>query len=365
MGTSGTERQSAREPSRCGARGATGSSHRRSAEGMPTAASCLGVFRWWPKRWYLSFQMYTTCTRLLLRCMYVLHLNGQFGMHAEFLHPSSVSIRMVTASSTELKEAVDARRGAWSAPLPTAVLPVASVGPELEAAGVGVAVALCELIKGMREPASPCTLRTAGHLLCPRLSTPTATTLGTQGWLPTLFNERLTPLSGIGAPIPGFCFTEPHHDLEAPPEGVITTFVLAIVSRLGLQVEELIMAYAFVERALMENPTLMRSYSVRPMFVGGCVLAMKLARDDELKLRELHERLDDVLNVLSIYALVRAYAPWPLPTAPAHAPASPQATTETLPRPPSSHGGSRGWCVPSAQVNIEHQMLECMHWRFP
>lgn len=58
----------------------------------------------------------------------------------------------------------------------------------------------------------------------------------------------------------------------------------------------------------MENPTLMRSYSVRPMFVGGCLLAMKLARDDELKLRELHERLDDVLRACRMGDIYNVYA---------------------------------------------------------
>ena len=59
----------------------------------------------------------------------------------------------------------------------------------------------------------------------------------------------------------------------------------------------------------MEIPSLMRSYSVRPMFLSlsGCVLAMKLTRDTEFTScgGELHGRLHDVLNKMSVDELAR------------------------------------------------------------
>eukprot|EP00908_Phaeocystis_cordata_P014702 Transcript_25803.p1 GENE.Transcript_25803~~Transcript_25803.p1 ORF type:complete len:199 (-),score=48.67 Transcript_25803:115-711(-) len=101
--------------------------------------------------------------------------------------------------------------------------------------------------------------------------------------------------------------------------GMVKTFVMALAFRLRLSTAELVMAYAFVERALVVNPSLMRIYSVRPIFLGGCVLATKLTRDREMRMRDIYERIDDVLNTMDIRLLVK----------------------------------------------IEHQMLECLHWRFP
>ena len=60
-------------------------------------------------------------------------------------------------------------------------------------------------------------------------------------------------------------------------------FVMVLVQRLYLRVEELVLAYACVERALLAYPTLMRTYSVRSMLLGGCVIACKVSRDSDVK----------------------------------------------------------------------------------
>ena len=60
-------------------------------------------------------------------------------------------------------------------------------------------------------------------------------------------------------------------------------FVMVLVQRLYLRVEELVLAYACVERALLAHPTLMRTYSVRSMLLGGCVIACKVSRDSDVK----------------------------------------------------------------------------------
>ena len=60
-------------------------------------------------------------------------------------------------------------------------------------------------------------------------------------------------------------------------------FVMVLVQRLNLRVEELVLAYACVERALLTYPTLMRTYSVRSMLLGGCVIACKVSRDSDVK----------------------------------------------------------------------------------
>ena len=60
-------------------------------------------------------------------------------------------------------------------------------------------------------------------------------------------------------------------------------FVMVLVERLHLTVEELVLAYACVERALLAHTTLMRTYSVRSMLLGGCVIACKVSRDSDVK----------------------------------------------------------------------------------
>ena len=52
-------------------------------------------------------------------------------------------------------------------------------------------------------------------------------------------------------------------------------FVMFLVHRLWLDIQELILAYACLERALVMHKTLMRTYSVRSMFLGACVIACK------------------------------------------------------------------------------------------
>ena len=71
--------------------------------------------------------------------------------------------------------------------------------------------------------------------------------LARQGWLPSLFNETMAPLTGVGSAIPSFPFVEMHHRLEQRlPRGVIHQLVMMLVSRLHMSVPEIIMAYALV-----------------------------------------------------------------------------------------------------------------------
>ena len=49
---------------------------------------------------------------------------------------------------------------------------------------------------------------------------------------------------------------------------------------------------------------MVRCCSIRPLFLGACILACKVARDGEPKLSEVHERLADVLNALQYRQLV-------------------------------------------------------------
>ena len=53
------------------------------------------------------------------------------------------------------------------------------------------------------------------------------------------------------------------------------------------------------------NPRLLRCYSVRPIFLGCCVLAVKVSREAEPRLSYLHSRVQDVFNLLDVTLLSR------------------------------------------------------------
>ena len=71
------------------------------------------------------------------------------------------------------------------------------------------------------------------------------------------------------------------------------------------------------------NPSLLRCYSVRPIFLGCCVLAVKVSRDGAHSLRDLHSRVQDVFNLLEVallsrieHQLLEVLSSQPAPTAP-------------------------------------------------
>ena len=71
------------------------------------------------------------------------------------------------------------------------------------------------------------------------------------------------------------------------------------------------------------NPSLLRCYSVRPIFLGCCVLAVKVSREAEPRLSYLHSRVQDVFNLLEVallsrieHQLLEVLSSQPAPTAP-------------------------------------------------
>ena len=74
---------------------------------------------------------------------------------------------------------------------------------------------------------------------------------------------------------------------------------------------------------LWSNTSLLRCYSVRPIFLGCCVLAVKVSRDGAHSLRDLHSRVQDVFNLLEVallsrieHQLLEVISSQPAPTAP-------------------------------------------------
>ena len=180
---------------------------------------------------------------------------------------------------------------AATAPLPKGVLlAIKSLDEEQDAAARGVAVALLILLEDYTKP----------------------------GWLPAAIDEQCTPLCGLMAPIPSFCFTEkcngfvptrvvrrfPHlapnlaisahrpHLVDTKPCTLLEPrqmhqFVSFLVERFCMTAGELVLAYAIVERVLVCHPTTMRASSIRPMLLGASIIACKTCRDETLSLRKV------------------------------------------------------------------------------
>ena len=144
------------------------------------------------------------------------------------------------------------------------------------------------------------------------------------------------PLTGLGAPLVSFPFVDLDHVL--PSQGLMRQFVMVLVARFRMSVAEIVMAYTLVsphttepqhhpsqptprsrcpspkhqpprnnqaDRMFMLNPSLLRCYSVRPIFLGCCVLAVKVSREGDSSLSCLHCRVQDVFNLLDVTLLSR------------------------------------------------------------
>ena len=71
------------------------------------------------------------------------------------------------------------------------------------------------------------------------------------------------------------------------------------------------------------KPSLLRCYSVRPIFLGCCVLAVKVSREGALSLSYLLSRVQDVFNLLDVtllsgieHQLLEVLSSQPAPIAP-------------------------------------------------
>ena len=142
------------------------------------------------------------------------------------------------------------------------------------------------------------------------------------------------PLTGLGAPLVSFPFVDLDHVL--PSQGLMRQFVMVLVARFRMSVAEIVMAYTLVsphtiephhhsqptprsrcpspkhqpprnnqvDRMFWLNPSLLRCYSVRPIFLGCCVLAVKVSREGA-PLSYLLGRVQDVFNLLDVTLLSR------------------------------------------------------------
>ena len=161
------------------------------------------------------------------------------------------------------------------------------------------------------------------------------------------------PLTGLGSPLVSFPFVDLNHVL--PSKTLMRQFVMVLVARFRMSVAEIVIAYTVVsphaiephhhsqptprsrcpspkhqpprnnqaDRMFWLNPNLLRCYSVRPIFLGCCVLTVKVRREGELSLSYLLSRVQDVFNLLDVtllsgieHQLLEVLSSQPAPIAP-------------------------------------------------
>ena len=90
---------------------------------------------------------------------------------------------------------------------------------------------------------------------------------------------RRFPLCDLGASIPSFEWVELHDDLDIPALATIEQLVRLVVTRLHMEVEELVVAVVCLEAFIRAEPALLKRFSLRPLFLSSCILALKVSRD--------------------------------------------------------------------------------------
>ena len=112
---------------------------------------------------------------------------------------------------------------------------------------------------------------------------------------------------------------------------------------------------------LWRNASLLRCYSVRPIFLGCCVLAVKVSREGTPSLSYLLSRVQDVFNRLDVtrlsrieHQLLKVLSSQPAPIAP-----------QPRPRISLPHSQCGGSALPHSSLPLCANAVQVMDWRMP
>ena len=113
---------------------------------------------------------------------------------------------------------------------------------------------------------------------------------------------------------------------------------------------------------LWRNASLLRCYSVRPIFLGCCVLAVKVSREGAApSLSNLLSRVQDVFNLLDVtllsrieHQLLEVLSSQPAPIAP-----------QPRPRISSPHSQCGGSALPHSSLPLCANAVQVLDWRMP
>ena len=125
------------------------------------------------------------------------------------------------------------------------------------------------------------------------------------GQVPAIFDENLHPLCDAASTPHGIVSFVWTSSTSVPHLCVMNDFVLFVVSRLDLDLEELVLAYALVEQLINDHPVYVQTNSLRPIFLTACVVAMKVANDLAPSVASCHDCVRDVFTATSVRRMKR------------------------------------------------------------
>ena len=120
------------------------------------------------------------------------------------------------------------------------------------------------------------------------------------GQVPAIFDESLHPLCDAASTPHGIVSFVWTSSTPVPHLCVMNDFVLFVVSRLDLDLEELVLAYALVEQLINDHPVYVQTNSLRPIFLTACVVAQKVANDLAPSVASCHDCVRDVFTATSV-----------------------------------------------------------------
>lgn len=115
------------------------------------------------------------------------------------------------------------------------------------------------------------------------------------GPVPDLFNERIHPLSSDAYASTGFEWTSKNNNAPPPPLERIKSFLVDLVKVLNINAAQLTVAYVICEKILREKAsmrTLAQTFSLRPFFIGCCIIAIKVTEDASLSMQDFASSLN-------------------------------------------------------------------------
>jgi hypothetical protein len=142
---------------------------------------------------------------------------------------------------------------------------------------------------------------------------------------PRELDERWNPLTYVDcSALRSFLWDDGTLPLAAPRVRVLEDFVARLVDALAMSGKELVVAYVVVEQVVHRAPWTLRTYTLRPLLVGACVLAVMCCNDYHTSTTWCARKLAHLLTAVDARRLERVVmatfqnAGWWIPTQTLH-----------------------------------------------
>jgi hypothetical protein len=147
--------------------------------------------------------------------------------------------------------------------------------------------------------------------------------VGSFAYVPALWDERVVPLCAYGAPVVSFWWDGSVPAGVAPAFTAVAEMARAILEGLRLDAHEVVIAVALLESLVVRHGNVVQPYSVRPVLLAVCILALKLTRDADVStaccVRRVEARFTALTPLLGarIERQLLEYLNWRVPNDPA------------------------------------------------